>query len=109
MPGGGCADRGHFRTFLWRPRPRVDGIAPISSAIMGWKVCTRRSGSQQAQDCCRAWLKTVTKAERELTRAGVVVEDKMFSDLSLSTGLFAAGCAETIFHVGFHAPRAPGW
>lgn len=33
---------------------------------------------QQAQDCCSAWLKAVTKDDRELTRAGVV-EDKTYS------------------------------
>ena len=33
----------------------------------------------QAQDCCRAWLKTVAKEQPGLTKVGVVVEDKTFS------------------------------
>ncbi|HMZ56709.1 MAG TPA: trehalose-phosphatase [Nitrospira sp.] len=61
-------------------RPRVDGIPTHLIGNHGLEgLHASERVMQQAMDCCRAWLKTVAKAERELTRAGVVVEDKMYS------------------------------
>ena len=62
----------------------------------------------QAQDCCRAWLKTVSKDERNLTRAGVVVEDKTYS----VTFHYRQACSpqlarEAIFHTVSMLAPAP--
>ena len=62
----------------------------------------------QAQDCCRAWLKTVAKEQPGLTKAGVVVEDKTFS---LTFHYRQASCPqaarEAIFHMAALLTPAP--
>ncbi len=61
-------------------RPRVDGISTHLIGNHGLEgLHTSERVMHQAQDCCRAWLKTVAKDESALTRAGVVVEDKTYS------------------------------
>ncbi len=81
-------------------RPRVDGIPAHLIGNHGLEgLHTSERVMQQAQDCCRAWLKAVSKDERSLTRTGVVVEDKIYS----LTFHYRQACSpelarETIFH-----------
>ncbi|MBX3346208.1 MAG: trehalose-phosphatase [Nitrospira sp.] len=61
-------------------RLRVDGIPAHLIGNHGLEgLHASERVMQQAKDCCRAWLKSVAKAEEALTRAGVVVEDKIYS------------------------------
>ncbi len=61
-------------------RPRVDGIHAHLIGNHGLEgLHTSERVMLQARECCRAWLKTVAKDEGNLTRAGVVVEDKTYS------------------------------
>jgi trehalose 6-phosphate phosphatase len=61
-------------------RPRVEGIPAHLIGNHGLEgLHTSTHVMQQALDCCRAWLKIVSKDERNLTRVGVVVEDKTYS------------------------------
>jgi trehalose 6-phosphate phosphatase len=61
-------------------RPRVDGTPAHLIGNHGLEgLHTSTHVMQQALDCCRAWLKIVSKDEQKLTRLGVVVEDKTYS------------------------------
>ncbi len=61
-------------------RPRVEGIPAHLIGNHGLEgLHTSERVMHQAQDCCRAWLKTVAKDESNLTQAGVAVEDKTYS------------------------------
>ncbi|ODT45521.1 MAG: trehalose-phosphatase [Nitrospira sp. SCN 59-13] len=81
--------------------PRVKGISAHLIGNHGLEgLHASERVMQQAQDCCRAWLKAVTKEARELTRAGVVVEDKMYSlTFHYRQAWSPAAARETIFHV----------
>jgi len=61
-------------------RPRMESISTHligNHGLEGLHMSERVM--HQAQECCRAWLKTVSKDERNLTRVGVIVEDKTYS------------------------------
>lgn len=81
--------------------PRVKGIAAHLIGNHGLEgLHASERVMQQAQDCCRAWLKTVTKYDQDLTRAGVVVEDKMYSlTFHYRQAWSAAAAREGVFHV----------
>lgn len=89
--------------------PRVDGIPAHLIGNHGLEgLHTSERVMHQAQDCCRAWLKTVSKDERNLTRAGVVVEDKTYS----VTFHYRQACSpqlarEAIFHTVSMLAPAP--
>ena len=57
-------------------RPRIEGISAHLIGNHGLEgLHTSERVMHQAQECCRAWLKTVSKDERNLTRVGVIVEE----------------------------------
>ena len=62
----------------------------------------------QARDCCRSWLKTVQKEQQNLTKAGVVVEDKTFSlTFHYRQASSAQEAKEVIFHIAALLVPAP--
>lgn len=81
--------------------PRLKGIAAHLIGNHGLEgLHASERVMQQAQDCCNAWLKAVTKDECDLTRAGVVVEDKTYSlTFHYRQACSPATARETIFHV----------
>ncbi|MCW5792723.1 MAG: trehalose-phosphatase [Nitrospira sp.] len=81
--------------------PRVKGISAHLIGNHGLEgLHASERVMQQAQDCCSAWLKAVTKDALDLTRAGVVVEDKMYSlTFHYRQAWSPAAARETIFHV----------
>ena len=61
-------------------QPRVEGIPLHLVGNHGLEgLHTSERVMHQAQDCCRAWLKTVATEQENLTKAGVLVEDKTYS------------------------------
>ena len=61
-------------------RPRIEGISTHligNHGLEGLHMSERVM--HQAHECCRAWLKMVSKDEQNLTRVGVIVEDKTYS------------------------------
>ena len=80
--------------------PRVKGVSAHLIGNHGLEgLHASERVMQQAQDCCRAWLKAVTTDDRDLTRAGVVVEDKVYSlTFHYRQVCSPAAAREAIFH-----------
>ncbi len=81
-------------------RPRVDGIPAHLIGNHGLEgLHASERVMQQAKECCVAWLKAVAKAEADLTRAGVVLEDKIYSlTFHYRQACSPAAAREAIFH-----------
>ncbi len=90
-------------------QPRVAGIPTHLVGNHGLEgLHTSERVMHQARDCCRAWLKTVLKEELNLTRAGVVVEDKTYSlTFHYRQASSSQAAREAIFHTAALLSPAP--
>jgi trehalose 6-phosphate phosphatase len=80
--------------------PRVKGITAHLIGNHGLEgLPASERVMQQAEDCCRAWLKAVAKDHHDLTRAGVLVEDKTYSlTFHYRQACSPSAAREAIFH-----------
>ena len=90
-------------------QPRVEGIPVHLIGNHGLEgLHTSERVMHQAQDCCRTWLKTVSKDQQRLAKAGVVVEDKTYSlTFHYRQATSSQEARDAIFHTAASLNPAP--
>ena len=90
-------------------QPRVEGIPVHLVGNHGLEgLHTSERVMHQAQECCRAWLKTISTEQRALAKAGVVVEDKTYSlTFHYRQASSAQEARDAIFHIAASFSPAP--